>query len=397
MTDCNSVRELITQELHDRIEADDRKALEAHLGQCPECTRWKEEIGAARGALKDLEEIPLPADLADKVRSSFEGPRKTARIMTLLLTAAAGMLLGIGLTLLLTPSHETVTPVPEKPAVDVAKGIAEHLHASRLFFRQAGKVVGSRAEADQALLDRELEMTQLEKRTRELREASDDPEIVAYLEAVSKALQAVRTNEIAAIPEKLDKLALLDRIEKLKKTKGIEPAPIPVTMSPDQDVDSYSQARACLYTGNYDRARALLGRISRNRAASYREDALYWLVTSPRVKRDFMWSLIQLAGLFRGRYGDIEMAREVKRIAEEAGAIIDWRPAAQVTPEEIQTMFRNRAEAGAFETDDGGRIYVVGVRADPEMQELRRVAMKGTREERRMWQEKLEKILGREW
>lgn len=72
---CQELVDLVTAYLDGALSDDDRRRLEAHLGICPECVAYVEQIRATitatgrSGASGDA----LPADLREGLRRAFGG------------------------------------------------------------------------------------------------------------------------------------------------------------------------------------------------------------------------------------------------------------------------------------------------------------------------------------
>lgn len=78
---CQSVQERISWFLDGRLAAAEREVLSAHLKLCPACAAYRHALENVRGALRSMDQPPVPAALATQLRvlASHEQVRRLSR------------------------------------------------------------------------------------------------------------------------------------------------------------------------------------------------------------------------------------------------------------------------------------------------------------------------------
>jgi anti-sigma factor RsiW len=68
---CNELVEVITDYLEDALPVEERRRFEAHLGECPFCTSYVEQMRATVARLGVLSDATLAADARSGVLDAF--------------------------------------------------------------------------------------------------------------------------------------------------------------------------------------------------------------------------------------------------------------------------------------------------------------------------------------
>lgn len=64
---CEHAWELLSRQLDESLSPQEERELEEHLAACPSCRKEQEELAQMKEALRDLEEVPAPADFTQRV------------------------------------------------------------------------------------------------------------------------------------------------------------------------------------------------------------------------------------------------------------------------------------------------------------------------------------------
>jgi anti-sigma factor RsiW len=72
---CNELVEVITDYLEDALPVEERRRFEAHLGECPFCVSYVEQMRATVARLGVLSDATLAADARGGVLDAFRGWR----------------------------------------------------------------------------------------------------------------------------------------------------------------------------------------------------------------------------------------------------------------------------------------------------------------------------------
>jgi anti-sigma factor RsiW len=72
---CVHVVELVTDYLEGALPAAEARRLERHLGTCPGCSEYLEQLRAVSGSLRGLTEESFPAEIRDGLVADFRGLR----------------------------------------------------------------------------------------------------------------------------------------------------------------------------------------------------------------------------------------------------------------------------------------------------------------------------------
>ena len=72
---CIDAIELMTDYLEGALPVRDAKRLEAHLGWCPGCADYLDQLRTIAGSLSGLSEDLLPAGMRDELIAAFRGLR----------------------------------------------------------------------------------------------------------------------------------------------------------------------------------------------------------------------------------------------------------------------------------------------------------------------------------
>ena len=73
---CQEVVEVITDYLEGTMREADRLRFEAHLGECPYCQNYLDQMRVTVEALGDLREESIPAESRDQLIAAFRGWRE---------------------------------------------------------------------------------------------------------------------------------------------------------------------------------------------------------------------------------------------------------------------------------------------------------------------------------
>jgi anti-sigma factor RsiW len=68
---CVHVVEIVTDYLEGALPAAEARRLERHLGTCPGCTEYLEQLRAVAGSLRGLTEDSFPAEMRDGLIADF--------------------------------------------------------------------------------------------------------------------------------------------------------------------------------------------------------------------------------------------------------------------------------------------------------------------------------------
>jgi anti-sigma factor (TIGR02949 family) len=68
---CVHVVEIVTDYLEGALPAEEAQRLERHLGTCPGCAEYLEQLRAVSGSLRGLTEESFPAELRDGLIADF--------------------------------------------------------------------------------------------------------------------------------------------------------------------------------------------------------------------------------------------------------------------------------------------------------------------------------------
>lgn len=72
---CVHVVELVTDYLEGALPAAEARRLEHHLGTCPGCSEYLEQLRAVSGSLRGLTEESFPAEIRDGLIADFRSLR----------------------------------------------------------------------------------------------------------------------------------------------------------------------------------------------------------------------------------------------------------------------------------------------------------------------------------
>jgi negative regulator of sigma E activity len=81
---CKKVFSLLSSYIDDEVSSEERKKIEAHLKECQDCSNSLHELRETVGLLGDLEEAPVPPELAEKIKAGIreEERKKVQQIST---------------------------------------------------------------------------------------------------------------------------------------------------------------------------------------------------------------------------------------------------------------------------------------------------------------------------
>jgi anti-sigma factor RsiW len=68
---CTHVVEIVTEYLEGALPAAEAQRLERHLGMCPGCAEYLEQLRAVAGSLRGLTEASFPAEMRDALIADF--------------------------------------------------------------------------------------------------------------------------------------------------------------------------------------------------------------------------------------------------------------------------------------------------------------------------------------
>ncbi len=352
MNDCENTRELITACVYDRLDPLEEAALQAHLSHCSDCLQWRTELEAAAPIMRELGEAPFPPGFSDRIRK--RATSRGLRLVKILSTLAAGVAIGLMLASLFAPAT-------------ARHQLGEYLQAARWFFRQAEMIDPARAAKDFSLLRREMDAVGLEERNRLLLQSTSDPLAREWLTAAGEVLESIRTtSDPRPIRDKIRASELLEKADRIARRNGIEPRPLSPAPTPvlnDAAMETFYQARANLYAGNYRGASILFDSLSQD--ASYKEDALYWSAIAAGREREFSRALDRILRAARGRWGDRRTAEQILAIGIECDAVFEGKPASEATVEGVERMMKGAALVVSIPREDGRPMVIVAPRSDP--------------------------------
>jgi anti-sigma factor RsiW len=73
---CHTLVELVTDYLEGALPEADARRLERHLGTCPGCAEYLEQLRAIAGSLKGVTEESFPAEMRADLIADFRDLRK---------------------------------------------------------------------------------------------------------------------------------------------------------------------------------------------------------------------------------------------------------------------------------------------------------------------------------
>jgi len=153
MKNCDGIRDRLMDLIEGELTADEHRRIEAHLSQCPECSRQIRALRETLARLRSLPEPAMPDGLLDgfsaavqrriseetpprvvpwrRVAAWLSGRSSLAPVPALSAAAVLGLLLAIGLVR--TPRAPQPSPVPEVLVVGETLSIAQNLDVLEQF------------------------------------------------------------------------------------------------------------------------------------------------------------------------------------------------------------------------------------------------------------------------
>ena len=132
---CGGAELAISKQLDGRLSRADKRALRAHLGECPECATFARRQRGQRSALKALVAVPLPASLASLFGGGGSGGRIGVAAKAAAVFCAAAL---AGAAIYESVRHITHPARPHHVAEDRQ---AEPLSGKRMLERAARRAV----------------------------------------------------------------------------------------------------------------------------------------------------------------------------------------------------------------------------------------------------------------
>jgi anti-sigma factor RsiW len=74
---CVDVVEIMTDYLEGALPADEARRLERHLGTCPGCTEYLEQLRAVAGSLRGVTDASFPPEMRDGLIADFRRLRSS--------------------------------------------------------------------------------------------------------------------------------------------------------------------------------------------------------------------------------------------------------------------------------------------------------------------------------
>lgn len=75
---CRELVEVITDYIEGTLPDDDRRRFEEHLGECPYCVSYLEQMRGTIDALGELREESLSPEVRDELLEAFRGWKQSA-------------------------------------------------------------------------------------------------------------------------------------------------------------------------------------------------------------------------------------------------------------------------------------------------------------------------------
>ena len=75
---CRELVEVITDYLEGTLPADDRRRFEEHIGECPYCVNYLEQMRLTIATLGELREESISPETRDELLEAFRGWRRSA-------------------------------------------------------------------------------------------------------------------------------------------------------------------------------------------------------------------------------------------------------------------------------------------------------------------------------
>ena len=126
---CDEIAELLPAYQDGELTLEERRTVEAHLAECPECRRTMKDLGTVTLALGELPEITVSNDFAEAVlrraRATRTRPLFTLR-RVVSYAAAAVVVIGLGLWIAGIPERGTPDQLADLPNLELL-GDGEYL------------------------------------------------------------------------------------------------------------------------------------------------------------------------------------------------------------------------------------------------------------------------------
>ncbi len=76
---CREALSLLSSYIDDEVSSKEKKRIEAHLGECEECSKTLYELRKTVGLVKEIKEVPMPPELAERIKSDLRKEEKAKR------------------------------------------------------------------------------------------------------------------------------------------------------------------------------------------------------------------------------------------------------------------------------------------------------------------------------
>lgn len=260
MNRCSEIRQVLSRSLDGALTPEERTTVDTHLRECAICVDWFAESKASTDLLRGFPRMQLPEDFAEVALLRARRERNEARVLRLRAIAgiAAAVLIIAGAFFLFGGS------APKQPDPELTRIAGEYLNASELFVDQASKLKGSDPTTELAVMEAELQATELQTLTLELIQHADGlpkadqvKKHAEHMRALIGYIQSKPPSEPGTILRVRQLAEKVKHGKEIFETSQIVQRPLSRIGSVDADpsVATYIRGRLHLYQGNYGFAR----------------------------------------------------------------------------------------------------------------------------------------------
>lgn len=234
--------------------------VDAHLHECPICADWLAEARASMDLLRGFPRLHPPLDFAEAVLVRAQRERRELRRIRMRAMAgiAAAVLIIAGSFFLFARSG------PRPPDSEITRIAGEYLNASELFADQALKLKGIDAATELAVMEAELQATELPNLRMEVLQVADGlptaDQLKRHAESMGELIGYIQSRPPSE-PETIVRIRrLAERVKRGHDAFGRAQIPSrPLSrvgpVEADPSVAAYVRGRLYLYQGNYGFAR----------------------------------------------------------------------------------------------------------------------------------------------
>ncbi|KAF0243400.1 MAG: hypothetical protein FD180_3440 [Planctomycetota bacterium] len=293
---CAEIVELLSRRRDNTLASEPRRALAAHLSECPDCRRRAQELDTAMTALWDLPAAAAPQALRDGVYAKLAAPRVTRALLPL----AAGLLIGFTSAYLFVvkgndprprSTVSEVRPSYPLPTTDYQLQLRDHARRADAFVRQAAAL-----DADgESFLQADYKLSDLGPRTRKLAEAEVPAEyskrILEPLAPVVEALDRRDPGALAAVRRVGSDAGFRETLASWTGSAA-DASPIALPDISDAELRDFLQAKSLYYAGRPGESLTRFQDFrTRHPGSPFADDAAFWMARAAAESGDFARAL----------------------------------------------------------------------------------------------------------